>query len=348
MSSSDELLTAEELAALSEAFSGSPRAPRATSEVRAEDDTVVLRYDLVGGSSNQRHDYPALDLVHEAFALHLGATLQRAMRQYASFVPTRPDILNFSEVYASLPTPCSIVVLEVEGVSSTGLLVFAPNLLQLFFDLLMGGTGTDPPPTSEQPTARGFTPTERHLIRHLLGFVNHSLRAAWADIVPMSIRMVRAEMDPRHAAIFNPSERVVELRVDVVWGEVRGDVRFIVPMAALKPFEKRLARTAVSSPNPADPGWSETIRARLGEVEVNITAVLGRAEMTVRDLLRLEVGDVLRLDRDPEAALEVLVEGVEKYAGKATVQQGNMAVTLAATKDELRAANDGAKAEGTS
>ncbi len=334
MGSSDELLTPEELTALSEAFSGSTRATRGSSDVRADDDNVVLRYDLVGGSSNQRHDYPALDLVHEAFALHLGGTLQRAMRQHASFVPTRPDILNFSEVYASLPTPCSIVVLEVEGMSSTGLLVFAPNLLQLFFDLLMGGSGTEHE-VPDQLVGRSFTPTERHLIRHLLGLVNHSLRAAWADIVPLGIRMVRAEMDPRHAAIFSPSERVVELRVDVTWGEVRGDVRFIVPMAALKPFEKRLSRTAVTNPSPADAGWSESIRDRLDEVDVTITAVLGRAEMTVRDLLRLEVGDIVRLDRDPEAALDVLIEGVAKYAGIAAVRQGNMAVTLTGTQDEL-------------
>ncbi|MGM0577172.1 MAG: flagellar motor switch protein FliM [Myxococcota bacterium] len=321
----DETLTAEELAAINEAFSD--REARDSQDVRAEDESVVLRYDLVGASSGRRHDYPALDLVHETFTQHLGMSLQRATRQEAWFTPQRPDILNFSEVYAGLASPCSVIVLQVEGIGCGALLILDPELLLHFIDLLMGGPG-GPSEAVELLTTRGFTAAERHLIRHLVDFVDRAMGVAWEEIVPVRAKMRRAEVDPRHAAIFSPSDRVVDFRIDVEWGEAVGEVRLVLPMAALRPFDKRLARTAVTPPGPEDEGWKETIGEALGHVPVRLTGVLGRATLSLRDLLALEEGDLIRLDRDPDGPLELLVEGMPKYAVHPTVHQGNMAVRL--------------------
>ena len=75
MSNGDESLSPDELAALSEAFSGGDRAERSSADVRGDQETVVLRYDLIGSSSSQRHDFPALDLIHEGFSAALATAM---------------------------------------------------------------------------------------------------------------------------------------------------------------------------------------------------------------------------------------------------------------------------------
>ena len=326
----DDRLTSEEITALTSAFSDPMRG---ASPDREAPDAVVLRYDLVGAANSQRHDYPALDLLHETYALELATALQRETKQEAVFLPQRPDVLNFSEVYASLASPCAVVTVEVSGLACTGLLIVEPSLLLHFVDLLMGGPGglVD---AAQLLTARSFTNTERHLIRRLVGFVDSALREAWREISPIGVRMLRAEVDPRHAALFMPSDRVAELRLDVEWGEVVGDLRVVLPMAALRPFERDLSRTAVAPPNPTASAWQGEMRAAIQRVEVDLVAVLGDATMTLRDLLELQPGDLVRLDRDPDGHLDLHVQDVAKLAVRPSVRQGNMAVTVVGPLEE--------------
>jgi flagellar motor switch protein FliM len=66
------------------------------------------------------------------------------------------------------------------------------------------------------------------------------------------------------------------------------------------------------------------------EASVNIDAELGRAKITGKDLLNLEVGDVLVLDRYVSGELDVRVEGVLKFRGYPGVFKGNRAIKVSA------------------
>lgn len=324
---SDDKLSAEEISALTEAFAEGQRDPRASHEVAADAEPVVLRYDLFGAGGGQRHDFPALDLIHETFSLQLQLRMERETRSEADFHPVAPDLLNFSEIYAGLEMPTAIVVCEVGGLGCTGLLLLDPDLLVHFFDLLMGGPG-GPSDAADLFNTRTFTGTERLLLKRVVGFISGALSTAWKEIANVDLEMKRAEVDPRHAAVFNPSDRVALLEIEVEWDEVAGSIRLVLPMAAMRPFEKRLALTTVSPPLASDTAWREQVETALTDVPIELVAVLGEANLTLRDLLALEPGDLLRLDRDPAGVLEMRVEGVPKLAVRPTVTQGNMAAEI--------------------
>lgn len=327
LSEESDQLSAAELEALADAFATPEEDARSSSEIRGDQEPVVLRYDLVGSSGGQRHDFPALDLIHQSFTLTLGTKLERETRREGAFVSNQPEILNFSEIYATLPMPTGVFVVEVTGLSCTGLILVEPGLLVHLVDLLMGGQGrgTQSP---ELFAARTFTGTERLIIRRIVEFIDLSLRIAWREFCPVSIRLIRAEVDPRHAAVFGPGDRVCEFRMDIEWDDVVGDIRFILPMEALRPFEKRLALTTVTPKSSSDAGWRTEMREALFDVPVSLKANLGEAEMTVRELLGLKEGDYLRLDRDPESLLDMFVEDLPLFSVKPTVQQGNVAAVL--------------------
>jgi flagellar motor switch protein FliM len=74
------------------------------------------------------------------------------------------------------------------------------------------------------------------------------------------------------------------------------------------------------------------VGARLGDVlpgvEVEVAAVLGSATSTVRALLLLERGSVLRLDGAPDRPIEVRVDGVAVLRGLPVVKDGNLAIEV--------------------
>ena len=321
----DENLSPEEVAALSEAFA--PGEARSSDEVRSDQEPIVLKYDLIGASAGQRHDFPALDLIHETFAVHANRAILAATNADMEITAPHPDILNFSEIYASLSAPCAVVVVDVDGLGSTGLLVVDPAVLMHIVDLMMGGSGAAID-ASDVLRGRSFTRTEEHLIETLVQALSTALTAAWSDITPVGLRATRAEVDPRHAAIFMPSDRMIEFKLELAWEEVKGDIRLVIPMIALRPFEQRLTRTAVSPPNQSDELWREAMRETLEDVPVHLTGVLGRTSLTIEEILKLETGDLLRLDRDPVTPLELLVEGIPRYAIMPGVNYGNIAAIM--------------------
>jgi flagellar motor switch protein FliM len=108
----------------------------------------------------------------------------------------------------------------------------------------------------------------------------------------------------------------------------QGDFRIIIPQSALRPVEKKLASGLVESGADNVEDWEGVIADVLTEVPVQCTAELGHTQMSLGDLLRLQVGSVIRLDRDPESEITVFVEGAAKFTGSISVHVGNFAVTI--------------------
>ena len=78
----------------------------------------------------------------------------------------------------------------------------------------------------------------------------------------------------------------------------------------------------------ADQYWAHTITESLMDVVLPVQAVLGETTMTLRQVLSLEEGDLLRLDRGPDGTNPVRVRGITKFEATPATLGGNMAVQL--------------------
>ena len=77
------------------------RPPRRTPAPRVRLEatkTSSCRAMTSGSSGGQRHDFPALDLIHQSFTLTLGTKLERETRREGAFVSNQPEILNFRDL----------------------------------------------------------------------------------------------------------------------------------------------------------------------------------------------------------------------------------------------------------
>jgi flagellar motor switch protein FliN/FliY len=82
-----------------------------------------------------------------------------------------------------------------------------------------------------------------------------------------------------------------------------------------------------SPPAPARGG----ARAELGllaSVDTELSVVVGRSRMAIRDLLALDPGSVIELDRRPGDPVEVLVNGTLVARGEVVVVEGEFGVRI--------------------
>jgi flagellar motor switch protein FliM len=64
-------------------------------------------------------------------------------------------------------------------------------------------------------------------------------------------------------------------------------------------------------------------------VPVEIVAELGETQYSVRELLELQCGDVLKIDAGPEDLVTLRVSDIPKYEGFPGVAKGNRAIEIA-------------------
>jgi flagellar motor switch protein FliM len=76
--------------------------------------------------------------------------------------------------------------------------------------------------------------------------------------------------------------------------------------------------------------WDGPLRGLLGDTELELTAELGRRHLSVREVLRLKVGDVVALGTGREGPVLVRVEGQPRFLGAPGVTGARHAVQLTA------------------
>ena len=295
----------------------------------------VVRYDLVAARTVGGGQLPTLDLVNERLAGLLSETLMRLTGRSCSVVARAAQPVKCVECLGNLTSPACLQVLELGGLRGTGIMCFDPSLLFHILDLLLGGTPTEVADAAAILQRRGLTMVEKRLFAHVVRTLAGEVTQAWEGVAPLTIRPVRAETEPKHVALFEQAEMVVDAVFEVDVAGAKGELHLVLPQSALRPIEKKLASGLIDNGNDEMQGWADPLTGLLREVTVLTTAELGRTVVTLRDLLSLEVGKILRLDREPENPITVYVEGSPKLMGNPTLSHGNIAIEITSKLEEI-------------
>jgi flagellar motor switch protein FliN/FliY len=138
------------------------------------------------------------------------------------------------------------------------------------------------------------------------GRMHMILQGVQADVADVFSVAAAALTEALGVSIEDPTQ-VAELSSQsaIVTGAQAGDVSVVVTYS-----------TPVSTPSKAPAG--ETIR-RLNDVEMTVTAELGRARLTVRDILGMVPGKVVELDKIAGSPIDLLVNGKLVARGEVVV-----------------------------
>ena len=322
-----ETVTAEELAALADVINeGKPKIP--DSPGVADKDAVVLRYDIIGANTGTRRSLPVLELVHDRYAKELESELERATRVSGVLEVEAPRAMKFAETFSTLGNPCSALIVDAVGLDARGMIAMEPSLLLHFLDLFIGGAGGSSDHAVEMIGVRGYSSAEKSICGHFTDVIGKSTREAWKEVTDLSIELVRVESDPRHAVILEPGDTVMEFPIKVNWAGVEGTIRLILPISAIRPLEARLSSTIDDPSRDESNPWEPALMDHIHNTPVDVIVELGRANVTLQRLLELEIGDVVRLDRDPEGELNGEVSGRIKYTSRPVIQRGNLAAQI--------------------
>ncbi len=286
---SDDILSQEEVDALLKGVSGEPDTD---DEAGTEEDGNVQSYNLASQDRIVRGRMPTMEVINERFARNFRLGLFNFTRRTAEISVGPVRLLKYAEFVRNLVVPTNLNMVHVKPLRGTALLIFDPNLVFLVIDNLFGGDGR----YHTRVEGRDFTQTEQRIIQNMLGVAMEEMQKAWEPVYPIEFEYIRSEMNTQFANIATPSEVVMVTTFSIELGDAGGDFHVCMPYAMIEPIRDLLYEGMQGDRMEVDERWVSFLSSQVQATEVKLVANLSEAEVTVRELLEMKVGDVIALN----------------------------------------------------
>ncbi|QDI03556.1 MULTISPECIES: flagellar motor switch protein FliM [Xanthomonas translucens group] len=293
-------------------------APPAPGEAR--------QYDFSSQDRIIRGRMPTLEMVNERFARLWRIGLFNLIRRSADMSVRGIDLIKFNDYMHSLYVPSNLNLIKFKPLRGTGLIVFEPTLVFTVVDNFFGGDGRYP----TRIEGREFTPTEMRVIQLMLKQTFADLHEAWAPVMEVEFEYLNSEVNPHFANIVTPREYVVVSRFHVELEGGGGEIHITLPYSMLEPIRELLDAGIQSDRVDRDESWNIMLREQLNTAEVTVSSVLAQKQMTLRELTRLKIGDVLPIDLPKHVPL--CVENIPVFTGEFGISRGQNAVKITSTQ----------------
>ncbi|WP_305806539.1 flagellar motor switch protein FliM [Stenotrophomonas sp. YIM B06876] len=282
-------------------------------------------YDFASQDRIIRGRMPTLEMVNERFARLWRIGLFNLIRRSAELSVRGIELIKFGDYLHSLYVPTNLNLIRFKPLRGTGLIVFEPTLVFAIVDNFFGGDGRYP----TRIEGREFTATEMRVIHLLLKQTFADLREAWGPVMNADFEYINSEINPHFANIVSPREYVVVTRFHVELDSGGGDIHITLPYSMLEPIRELLDAGIQSDRNDRDESWAIMLREQLDSAEVELSSVLARRTMSLRELTRLKIGDILPIELPKHVPL--CVEGIPVFTGQFGVANDRNAVKIIAT-----------------
>jgi flagellar motor switch protein FliM len=211
---------------------------------------------------------------------------------------------------------------QVKPLRGNALFIFDPNLVFMVVDSMFGGDGR----FHTRVEGREFTQTEHRIIQKLLEVLFQTYAKSWEPVYKLDFEFIRSEVNPQFANIATPNEVVVVTTFEVEFTGVGGSIHICMPYAMIEPIRELLYSTMQGDHFIADKRWLHMLSRQIQSAEIELTAVLGHAEMNLDQVLKMHNGDVIALDVNEN--IEVQVDGVPVMECKYGASNGQYALRV--------------------
>lgn len=285
----------------------------------------ISPYDFKRPERVGKEQMRSLQTMHEALGRNFGASLSALLRTIVEVKLTSVDQLTYSEFVFSLENPTCFNLINAAPLE--GQLILDINLSLLFpvIDRLLGGT-SDPASVVRRP----LTEIELRLVSRITDLFCHELKAAWENVLELTLSIDRVESNPQLVQIVPPNEVVVLVSFEILLGDARGMMNLCIPFNSIERISTRLSANSWISYGKrlASKETAQQISNQLGEALVEVVVDLADTNISTADLISLRVGDIIATEKDVALPLVVSVEGSPKFHARPGVFKGRKAIQV--------------------
>jgi len=284
--------------------------------LESSDDTLlpqrqVTLYDFKRPNRVSKEQLRAFRGVHDKMARSLASQISSIMRSIVEIQLHSVDQMTYGEFLMSLPNPTSFNVFSMKPLEGSGVIEINPSIAFPMLDRLLGGKG------EPFDASREFSDIELSLFETILRVMMSTLKEAWGPVMEIYPTIESKESSPNVVQIVAQNEIVVMVVMEIIIGHSSGMMNICYPVISLEPILPKLAsRDLMLNETSSKKSRNTELQVLLGGAQVSVEANLGESELSLRDVLDLQVGDVVRLSNAADDIVEICIDGKSRFKGE--------------------------------
>jgi len=269
-----------------------------------------------------------LRTLHDNFTRLLNNALSLYLRTRVDATIVSIEQINYGDFVASIGEPAILSIYSMDPLPGSGIVQLDLNLAFSIIDRLLGGPGWFP------AKLRDLTDIERTLMQRFMARMLNSYRESWNYLLTLSLKIEALDSNPQFIPRIIPLDQIVafvtcELKV----GDKTGTMNFCLPYLVLQSIGPQLTDFQWSPSVVAGRGMTEDDIAQLvrnvERAEVEFEVELGRTIVSLRDLIALQVGDIVLFDKLTSLPLTARINDQEKFKVYAGTNRDKLTVQIA-------------------
>jgi flagellar motor switch protein FliM len=318
----EEVLSQNEIDALLSAItSGEMDAEQLKKE---ENEKKVRVYDFKRALRFSKDQIRSITRIHENYARLLTTFFTTQLRTYVNIAVTSVDQIPYEEFVRSIPRLTMLNIYSMAPLDGKLILEINPNIAYALIDRILGGRG------NSLNKSNNFTEIEKLLLTQLFEKGVYCLKEAWDSVTEIDPILEDFEENPQFIQMVAPNETVVVVSLAATVGESSGVINICIPHVILEPIIAKLSEHywMQTHQNTRDEEAYDLLSKQVEEAEVLITSVLGNANITIDEFLKLKKGDVIALNKAIDDPLTLIINNQPKYYVQPGKHKNKMSVQI--------------------
>lgn len=271
-------------------------------------------YDFKRQTKFSKEQLGTLELIHASFARLIGTDISTRLRLGVTATIISVTQETFEDFISSIFPPTFITIFRSDSLDGQVLLQMDLSVVFSILDRLLGGNG------SPLSTLRQLTDVEKQIMQKIMVGIIDRLREAWINVIDLMPVIEVVESNPQFAQIVPPNEVIVSIKIEISLLDTTGLLKLCIPYSTVEGITQKFNAAswfaAVRKESESSKTNIEIITKQVKEVTLPVVAELGRGIYPLKDLISLEVGDVIRTDQLVKEEFNIRVGNQVKFKGR--------------------------------
>jgi flagellar motor switch protein FliM len=265
----------------------------------------------------------ALRQRHNEFAAFVSARLSIFLRMDFTLKLQRVATLVYHRFAASVPNPGHVVLFKMEPLAGVGVVDVTPRLGLTIVDRLLGGKG------HSVKVPDNLTEIEMNLLDDMLLVMLEEWCRLWGGDKRLNTAIVGRENGGRYLQTSASETVMLVIAFTGSIGDCNERLQIAIPYATIEGTIRAIASSRLASATePARKERTSAWRSAYNAIPIPLSVEWDAAESSLRDVIALAPGSVMRLPREIIRDTRVRLAGATKFVGEIGVEAGRLAVRI--------------------
>lgn len=257
--------------------------------------------------------------LYDSFARALAPYMTGLLQSYCEIGVTRIVEKRYQEFSSSVADRSLFGMMTLSPANkefNEAPLVMEVDTRLAFFmvERLLGGAGT------RYEINRDFTDIEKAILQYILGKITEFIGDAWREYLAAEARLTGLQTNPHLLQISAPEDVVIHVELEIVTDSLTAKLNLVMPAMNVEELTSKFSYSFASSQKKHSEDKQQVkqnfIEQHLLDSEVEIRAILHEFSLDAQEILHLQPGDVVPLNKKLGSNIEIYVEDVACFEAK--------------------------------